>query len=107
VFGFEGAGGAPQINEQTLGQHDQPLAVGKDDLVDLRLDLSQRQSRNASIWISLSKWPILQTKRGYWTQGLWTTYGPELRALIDSLHWAGTETSPDWNGKWRERCNLA
>ena len=36
---------------------------------------------------------------GYWTQGLWTTYGPELRAPIDSLHWAGTETSADWNGK--------
>jgi monoamine oxidase len=36
---------------------------------------------------------------GYWTQGLWTTYGPELRAPIDSLHWAGTKTSPDWNGK--------
>jgi monoamine oxidase len=36
---------------------------------------------------------------GYWTQGLWTTYGPELRPPIDSLHWAGTETSPDWNGK--------
>ena len=36
---------------------------------------------------------------GYWTQGLWTTYGPELRAPIDSLHWAGTETSPKWNGK--------
>ena len=35
----------------------------------------------------------------YWTQGLWTTYGPELRAPIDSLHWAGTETSPNWNGK--------
>jgi monoamine oxidase len=36
---------------------------------------------------------------GYWTLGLWTTYGPELRAAIGSLHWAGTETSPDWNGK--------
>lgn len=36
---------------------------------------------------------------GYWTQGLWTTYGPAWRAPIDSLHWAGTETSPDWNGK--------
>jgi len=21
------------------------------------------------------------------------------RESIDSLHWAGTETSPDWNGK--------
>ena len=36
---------------------------------------------------------------GYWTQGLWTTYGRQLRDPIDSLHWAGTETSPDWNGK--------
>ena len=33
------AGGAAQINEPSLGHHDQPLAVGKDDLVDLRLDL--------------------------------------------------------------------
>jgi len=36
---------------------------------------------------------------GYWSEGLWTTYGPVLRALIDTLHWAGTETSPEWNGK--------
>jgi len=36
---------------------------------------------------------------GYWTQGLWTAYGPALRAPIDTLHWAGTETSPNWNGK--------
>jgi monoamine oxidase len=36
---------------------------------------------------------------GYWTQGLWTTYGPVWRESIDSLHWAGTETSPKWNGK--------
>jgi monoamine oxidase len=35
----------------------------------------------------------------YWSQGLWTTYGPVLRAPIDPLHWAGTETSPVWNGK--------
>ena len=33
------AGRAPQIDQPSLGQHDQPLAVGKDDLVDLRLDL--------------------------------------------------------------------
>jgi len=36
---------------------------------------------------------------GYWTQGLWTTYGPVLRAPIGPLHWAGTETSATWNGK--------
>jgi monoamine oxidase len=36
---------------------------------------------------------------GYWSQGLWTTYGPVLREPIGPLHWAGTETSPVWNGK--------
>jgi monoamine oxidase len=36
---------------------------------------------------------------GYWSQGLWTTYGPDLRTPIGALHWAGTETSPEWNGK--------
>jgi monoamine oxidase len=36
---------------------------------------------------------------GYWTEGLWTTYGPVLRAPIGTLHWAGTETSPEWNAK--------
>src|SRR5215471_6901660 len=36
---------------------------------------------------------------GYWTQGLWTTYGPELRTPIGAVHWAGTEASPEWNGK--------
>jgi len=35
------AGGAPQIDQPSLAQHDQPLAVGKDDLVDLRLDFLQ------------------------------------------------------------------
>ena len=33
------AGGAAEIDQPPLGQHDQPLAVRKDDLVDLRLDL--------------------------------------------------------------------
>jgi monoamine oxidase len=36
---------------------------------------------------------------GYWTKGLSTAYGPILRAPIGPLHWAGTETSPEWNGK--------
>src|SRR5262245_42634799 len=36
---------------------------------------------------------------GYWTEGLWTAYGPVLREPIGRLHWAGTETSPKWNGK--------
>jgi len=33
------AGRTPQIDQSALGQHDQPLAVRKDDLVDLRLHL--------------------------------------------------------------------
>ena len=36
---------------------------------------------------------------GYWTQGIWTAYGPALRAPIGPLHWAGTETSLVWCGK--------
>ena len=36
---------------------------------------------------------------GYWSQGVWTGYGQALRAPIGRLHWAGTETSPVWNGK--------
>jgi len=36
---------------------------------------------------------------GYWTQGMWTTYGPVLRVPIGPLHWSGTETSAIWNGK--------
>jgi hypothetical protein len=32
-------GGTTEIDQPSLGQHDQPLAVGKDDLVDLRLDV--------------------------------------------------------------------
>ena len=36
------AGGAAQIDQPSLGQHDQPLAVGKDDLIGLRLDLLPR-----------------------------------------------------------------
>jgi monoamine oxidase len=36
---------------------------------------------------------------GYWTTGVWTAYGRALREPIGVLHWAGTETSPAWNGK--------
>jgi monoamine oxidase len=36
---------------------------------------------------------------GYWTTGVWTTYGPSLRAPVGLVHWAGTETSAVWNGK--------
>jgi monoamine oxidase len=36
---------------------------------------------------------------GYWAQGVWTSYGAALCRPVAPLHWAGTETSPVWNGK--------
>lgn len=36
---------------------------------------------------------------GYWTPGVWTSYGHALAEPIGTLHWAGTETSEAWNGK--------
>lgn len=36
---------------------------------------------------------------GYWSPGVWTSYGAAIREPIGVLHWAGTETSAVWNGK--------
>jgi monoamine oxidase len=36
---------------------------------------------------------------GFWTPGIWTSYGHALREPIGPLHWAGTETATAWNGK--------
>ncbi len=35
---------------------------------------------------------------GYMPPGVWTAYGPALRAPVGRLHWAGTETATVWNG---------
>lgn len=35
---------------------------------------------------------------GYMPPGVWSAYGPALRAPIGRLHWAGTETATGWNG---------
>jgi monoamine oxidase len=35
----------------------------------------------------------------YWSEGVWTTYGPTIREPFGRLHWAGTETAGIWNGK--------
>ena len=35
---------------------------------------------------------------GRLTPGVWTQLGPALRAPVGRVHWAGTETSPVWNG---------
>jgi monoamine oxidase len=34
----------------------------------------------------------------YLPPGVWTSFGPALRAPIGRLHWAGTETATIWNG---------
>jgi monoamine oxidase len=34
----------------------------------------------------------------YMPPGVWTSYGRALTAPIGRIHWAGTETSPEWNG---------
>ncbi len=35
---------------------------------------------------------------GYMPPGVWSQFGPALRAPIGRLHWAGTETATIWNG---------
>ena len=35
---------------------------------------------------------------GHFAPGVWTAYGPALREPIGSIHWAGAETAPVWNG---------
>jgi monoamine oxidase len=32
------------------------------------------------------------------TPGVWTAYGPALRAPVGRIHWAGAETADVWNG---------
>ena len=59
------AGGAAEVEQATLGQHDHRVPVGEHELVDLRLDVhpcvtSLMRSRPA-MSISLSKWPMLPT----------------------------------------------
>ena len=35
---------------------------------------------------------------GHLTPGVWTSYGPALRAPVGPIHWAGAETAGAWNG---------
>jgi monoamine oxidase len=35
---------------------------------------------------------------GYMPPGVWTSFGRALTAPVGRIHWAGTETSPVWNG---------
>ena len=34
----------------------------------------------------------------HFTPGVWTAYGEALTDPVGRIHWAGTETSPIWNG---------
>ncbi len=35
---------------------------------------------------------------GFFSPGVWSDYGPELRTPVGRVHWAGTETATVWNG---------
>ncbi len=84
------AGGAAEIDEPPLGQDDEALAVGEDDLVDLRLDfLPLVVARARAIWISLSKWPMLQTMARFFIRRMWS------RVMTSTLPVAVTKMSPD------------
>jgi len=47
-------------------------------------------------------WSAEEWTRGcygaHFPTGVWTQYGPELRAPIGRIHWAGAETATVWNG---------
>ena len=67
------AGGAAEVDEAALGEDDDLLAVGELDLVDLRLDLGPLEVASAPIWISLSKWPMLQTIAMFFIARMWSS----------------------------------
>jgi monoamine oxidase len=47
-------------------------------------------------------WMAEEHSRGcygaHFTPGVWTAYGPALRAPVGRIHWAGAECSSVWNG---------
>jgi monoamine oxidase len=47
-------------------------------------------------------WMAEEYSRGcygaHFTPGVWTAYGPALRAPVGRIHWAGAECSSVWNG---------
>jgi hypothetical protein len=55
------ARGAAEVHEAALGEQDDALAVGEDDVIDLRLDVLPLVLASDATSISLSKWPMLQT----------------------------------------------
>ena len=66
-------GAAAEVHEPALGEHDDALAVGEDDVVDLRLDvLPLGTAASEAMSISLSKWPMLQTIASCFIRRMWS-----------------------------------
>lgn len=59
------------------------------------------QARQPVEYVELD-WSVEEWTRGcygaHFPTGVWTEYGPALRAPIGPIHWAGAETATVWNG---------
>jgi monoamine oxidase len=59
------------------------------------------QARQPVEYVELD-WSEEEWTRGcygaHFPTGVWTQYGPALRAPVDRIHWAGAETATVWNG---------
>lgn len=59
------------------------------------------EARQPAEYVELD-WSEEEWTRGcygaHFPTGVWTEYGPALRAPIGPIHWAGTETATVWNG---------
>jgi monoamine oxidase len=95
LVGFIGEGEAPRAATMTAGQRRTEVLA---DLVRYFGDLAgQPLGYHEMVWGDDEF--TRGAEGGYWTPGVWTSYGPALQASVGVLHWAGTETSPVWNGK--------
>jgi monoamine oxidase len=94
IFGFVGGDYARQYN--AMGPADRKAAVLKQFVT-----FFGSQAANAVDFFETS-WSGEQWTRGcpvgIPSQGTLLAYGPQIRAPVGRIHWAGTETSTYWNG---------
>ncbi|MGI8492212.1 MAG: flavin monoamine oxidase family protein [Acidimicrobiales bacterium] len=78
-----------------------PADERKQSVLEALARLFGDQARRASGWLELD-WSAEPWTRGcygaHMPPGVWTQFGPALRAPIGPLHWAGSETATRWPG---------